>query len=64
MESNALFTMTKLLTHEFLGQVMPFDSAWCDDGAGKPVPWTFSLANLLQVAQHPLDALPPKVYTN
>ena len=64
MESNALFEMTKLLSHEFLAHVMPFESAWCDDGEGKPVAWTVTLANLLQVAQYPLDAPPPKTYAN
>ena len=56
--------MTKLLSHEFLAHVMPFESAWCDDGEGKPVAWTVTLANLLQVAQYPLDAPPPKTYAN
>ena len=35
-----------------------------DDGEGKPEAWTVTLANLLQVAQYPLDAPPPKTYAN
>jgi hypothetical protein len=64
MESNALFKMTKLLSHEFLGHVMPFASGWCDDGEGKPVPWSVTLANLLQVAQFPHGTPGPKAYLN
>ena len=64
MESNAMFKMTDLLSHEFLGDVMPFGSGWCDNGEGKPIPWTVTLANLLQVAQFPMGTSGPKPYLN
>jgi hypothetical protein len=64
MEPNALFNMSNMISHDFLGHVMPFGSGWCDNGEGKPIPWTVTLANLLQVAQHPLDAPAPKIYSN
>ncbi len=64
MESNALFKTTDLLTHKLLGDVMPFGTGWCDDGEGKPVVWTVTLANLIYLAQQPPGAPPRKVYAN
>ena len=64
MESNALLKPTDLLSHRLLGDVMPFGTGWCDDGEGKPVPWTVSLANLIYLAQLPPGAPAPKVYAH
>ena len=64
MESNPLLNPTDLLSHRLLADVMPFGTGWCDDGEGKPVVWTVTLANLIYLAQLPPGAPAPKVYAH
>jgi hypothetical protein len=51
------------MSHQLLLQVMPWQSAWLDNGKGEPLPGSVALASMLVMAQD-LEQLPPEVYVN
>lgn len=52
------------LTHEYLGNIMPFNSGWLDDGEGIPCTSSVAAANLLYLVHMVGNPVLPKVYAN
>ena len=64
MESKDMFFTPAQLSHTYLGDIMPFNTGWLDDGEGKPCTSSVAAANLLYMVHMVGNPALPKVYAN